>query len=124
MRRGSTPMPRFPLIQESDASNEVGQVYRDIQRKMEFPDVPNFIRTQGASPSVLAGTWGLVEHVLLEGCLPRSTKELIFLAVAADRECEYCKEAHTACCRMLGIEESNIIIFLITLNIQLMILIG
>ena len=70
-------MPRFPLIQEADAPDEVGQIYHGFQRKMGFPEVPNFIRTQGASPSMLAGTWGLVEHVLLEGSLPRSTKELI-----------------------------------------------
>ena len=77
-------MSRFPITLESDAPNEVvGQLYRDIQRKMGFPEVPNFIRTQGASRSMLAGTWGLVEHVLLEGQLPRSTKELIFLAIAA-----------------------------------------
>jgi uncharacterized peroxidase-related enzyme len=101
-------MPRFPLTQDSDAPKEVRKFYRDFLRKMELPDVPNFIRTQGASPSMLAGTWGLMEHVLLEGCLPRPTKELIFLAVAADRECNYCKEAHAACCRMLGVDDSTI----------------
>ena len=101
-------MPRFSLTQESDAPSEVGQIYRDFQRKMGLPDVPNFIGTLGASPSVLAATWGLMENVLLEGHLPRSTKELIFLAVAADRECSYCKEAHTACCRMLGVQDGTI----------------
>ena len=101
-------MPRFRPTHESDAPQEVGQVYREFRRKMGFPEVPNFISTQGASPSMLAGTWGLVEHVLLEGHLPRSTKELIFLAIAADRECEYCKEAHAACCRMLGVDDDTI----------------
>lgn len=101
-------MPRFPLIHETDAPNEVGEIYREFQQKMRYPDVPSFIRTQGASPSMLAGTWGLVEHVLLEGSLPRSTKELIFVAIAVNRECNYCKEAHAACCRVLGVEDSTI----------------
>lgn len=101
-------MPRFPLTQEADAPRQVRDIYRDFTRKMGFSGVPNFIRTQGASPGMLAGTCSLVEHILLEGRLPRSTKELIFLAVAADRECNYCREAHAACCRMLGIDEVTI----------------
>ena len=101
-------MARFPLASESDASREVRDVYHDAQNKLGLPDVPNFFRTQGNSPAMLAGTWGLIEHLLLEGKLPRPIKELIFLAVAAERECSYCKEAHAACCRMLGIDDSTI----------------
>ncbi|GAA5504761.1 peroxidase-related enzyme [Novipirellula caenicola] len=101
-------MKRFPLNQEADVSNEVEQIYRDFQRGMGFPEVPNFIRVQGASPCMLAGTWGLVKNVLLEGRLPRSTKELIFVAIAVDRECHYCRDAHTACCRILGVEDATI----------------
>lgn len=101
-------MPRFPPLQDSDAPAEVEQIFRDFRCKMGFPEVPDFIRTQGSSPSMLAGTWGLLQHVLLEGRIPRSTKELIHLAVAVDRECNYCREATVACCRMLGIEESTI----------------
>ena len=101
-------MPRFPSVDEPDAPEEVGQLYREFQQKMGFPDVPDFIRTQGAAPAMLAGTCGLLEHVLLEGTLPRSTKELIHLAVAVDRECDYCREATVACCRLLGIDDSTI----------------
>ena len=101
-------MPRFPVAPESEVSQEVEHLYHDFQTKMGLPCIPNFIGTQGASQAVVSGTWGLIEHVLLEGSLPRSTKELIFLAVASDRECSYCKEAHAACCRMLGVEDSTI----------------
>jgi uncharacterized peroxidase-related enzyme len=101
-------MSRFPLTAEGDASSEVRQIYRDFEHRMGFPGVPDFIRTQGGSLSVLSGTWGLVEHVLLEGNLPRATKELIFVAVAVDRECKYCRDAHAACCRMLGVDDKTI----------------
>ncbi|QDV42819.1 Carboxymuconolactone decarboxylase family protein [Stieleria neptunia] len=101
-------MPRFPLIHETEAPDEVTEIYRDFRREMRFPDVPNFIRTQGASHSMLAGTWGLLKHVLLEGRLPRPTKELIFVAISVKRECRYCAEAHAACCRVLGVEDSTI----------------
>nr|WP_161501144.1 carboxymuconolactone decarboxylase family protein [Rhodopirellula sp. SM50] len=101
-------MPRFPLIHETDAPDEVTEIYRDFQREMRFPGVPNFVRMLGASHSMLAGTWGLLKHVLLQGRLPRSTKELIFVAIAVKRECEYCKEAHAACCRILGVDDNTI----------------
>ncbi|WP_040764668.1 carboxymuconolactone decarboxylase family protein [Novipirellula maiorica] len=101
-------MQRFPLRQEADVSNEVGQIYRDFQLGLGFPELPNFVRVQGASPRMLAGTWGLIKNILLDGSLPRSTKELIFVAIAVDRECHYCRDAHTACCRILGVEDSTI----------------
>ncbi|TWU21669.1 Carboxymuconolactone decarboxylase family protein [Novipirellula galeiformis] len=101
-------MQRFPLRQEADAPQEVGQVYRDFQHGMGFPEVPNFIRVQGTSPGMLASTWALAKHILLEGSLPRSIKELIFVAIAVERQCKYCKDAHTACCRILGVEDSTI----------------
>ncbi len=101
-------MPRFPLIQETEAPDEVREIYREFRRTMQFPDVPNFISTQGASHSMLAGTWGLLKHVLLEGSLPRSTKELIFVAISVKRECRYCMEAHAACCRVLGVDDGTI----------------
>ena len=101
-------MPRFSPIEQFEAPQEVASLYRDFQHKMDLPEVPNFIRTQGASSSTLAATCALVEHVLLEGRLPRSIKELIFVAIAVDRQCSYCQEAHAACCRMLGIDHDTI----------------
>ncbi|MCM2374166.1 carboxymuconolactone decarboxylase family protein [Aporhodopirellula aestuarii] len=101
-------MQRFPLIEEADAPPEVRQTFRDFQVGMGFPEVPNFIRIQGTSPGMVTGTWELAKNILLRGKLPRSTKELIFVAIAVDRECGYCRDAHTACCQMLGVE-NNII---------------
>lgn len=101
-------MPRFSQVTEAVAPPEVLKVYRDFKAKMGFPDVPSFIATLGGSPPTLAGTCCLFEHMLMGGALPRATKELIFLAVAADRECTYCREAHAACCRMLGVDDATI----------------
>lgn len=98
----------FPPIEESDASDEVVRIYHEYQRTFGFPEVPNFIRMQGGSPSVLAGTWGLVQNVLGRGRLPRTVKELIWVAIAVDRECVYCEHAHIACCRILGVDERTI----------------
>ena len=101
-------MSRFPLTEESSAPEDVKDTFHDFRVKMGLPGTPNFLRAQASAPSVLAGTCELLEHVLLEGRLSRGTKELIYLAVAVDRECSYCTAAHTACCRMLGIDDETI----------------
>jgi uncharacterized peroxidase-related enzyme len=70
---------------------------------MAFRAPPNFIKTQGHSPTVARGTWEAVCNVLVLGVIPRWTKEIIFVAISKDRGCLYCTAAHLACCRMLGV---------------------
>jgi len=101
-------MPRTPLVSPQDASPEVGAIYADFASKMGFPGPPNFLQAQGISPTVVKGTWGLIENVLVNGLLPRSTKEMILVAISIQRNCGYCRAAHLACCRMLGVDEETI----------------
>ncbi len=95
---------RIPALEPEDASPEVRAVYADFQRRMGFPAAPNFIKAQGHSLAVSAGTWGLVSNVLVGGALPRTLKEMLFVAISHDRQCRYCEAAHIACCRMLGVD--------------------
>src|SRR6185436_7521009 len=101
-------MPRIPLRQPSDAPSESRAVYEEFHRRMEFPAPPNFIMTQGHSPTVARGTWELVLNVLVTGELPRWTKEIMFVAISNDRNCHYCSAAHIACCRMLGVNPETL----------------
>jgi uncharacterized peroxidase-related enzyme len=95
-----------PLLEVESAPTEVVDVYHDFQRRMGFPAAPNFIKTQGHSLASTRGTWGLVQNVLVGGLLPRTLKEMMFVAISQARQCRYCEAAHLACCRMLGIEPS------------------
>src|SRR5690349_4034378 len=70
---------------------------------MAFPSAPNFIMTQGHSPTVARGTWEVVRNVLVVGEIPRWIKEMMFVAISQERGCLYCTAAHVACCRMLGV---------------------
>jgi uncharacterized peroxidase-related enzyme len=97
-------MPHIPTLEETAAPAEVVDVYHDFQRRMGFPAAPNFIKTQGHSLASARGTWGLVQNVLVGGVLPRSLKEMMFVAISTARGCRYCEAAHLACCRMLGVE--------------------
>lgn len=101
-------MVNVSTLEPALAPREVVDVYNDFTRKMGFPAAPNFIKAQGHSLAAARGTWGLVQNVLVGGLLPRTLKEMMFVAISQARGCRYCEAAHLACCRMLGIE-SNVL---------------
>ena len=97
-------MPHIPLCSSAEASQEVLAVYEEFHTQMQFPSAPNFIMTQGHSPTVARATWDLVRGVLVSGELPRWIKEMMFVAISHERACGYCEAAHIACCRMLKVD--------------------
>ena len=101
-------MPNIETIEPHDASDEMRELYMDFQRRMGFPAAPNFIKIHGHSLAAASGTWGLVQNVLVGGSLPRTLKEMLFVAVSSDRQCRYCEAAHLACCRMLGVDNDSL----------------
>jgi uncharacterized peroxidase-related enzyme len=96
-------MPHIPILKPTEAPKAVQAVYEEFHLRMSFPSAPNFITTQGHSPTVARGTWEAVRNVLVMGEIPRWTKEMMFVAISRDRGCRYCTAAHIACCRMLGV---------------------
>ena len=97
-------MAHLPIVLPTNAPKESQAVYEEFYKRMSFPSPPNFIMTQGHSPTVARGTWELVRNVLVSGEISRWTKEMMFVAISKDRECRYCTAAHIACCRMLGVD--------------------
>jgi uncharacterized peroxidase-related enzyme len=97
-------VPNIETLELAAAPQDVVEVYLDFQRRMGFPAPPNFIKAQGHSLAVAKGTWGLVQNVLVGGILPRTLKEMMFVAISRARKCRYCEAAHFACCRMFGVD--------------------
>lgn len=100
-------MAKLPTLAPADAPPDVQRLYLDFQRKMGFPAAPNFIKAQGHSLAVVRATLNVVEQVLVAGSLPRTLKEMMFVAISRDRNCRYCEAAHLACCRMLGVDAAT-----------------
>lgn len=98
----------LPLPDSEQASKEVQDIFAAFQRQMGFPMVPNFMKVQGRSAAAAAGTWSILQHVLLGGELPRPLKEMLIAAISHDRACLYCEAAHLACCRMLGVDAATL----------------
>lgn len=95
-------IPHIPPLPPEHAPREVCSAYEEFHRRMALPASPNFILTQGHSVAAIRGTCGLVHHILVDGEIPRWTKEMIFVAISRERNCQYCEAVHLACCRMLG----------------------
>ncbi len=88
---------------------EVQQVYDDIMSVMGLSSVPNIFRAMGHNANVLQAKWNCYKAVMLEGTLPRLTKELIAIAVSAVGGCEYCTSANSAVSRQLGLTEPGLV---------------
>jgi alkylhydroperoxidase family enzyme len=56
--------------------------------RRELGGVPSVLRAVAAAPRALAGVWALVEGVLVEGRVPRTTKCLVALAAVASSGAE------------------------------------
>lgn len=101
-------MCKLPIIRVEDASGEVVEIYKDIKRGLQIPFIPNFFRAQAASPEVLSTSWHAVKSILVNGKhVPRTIKEMIFVAISDARKCHYCEAAHLAFCKVLGVDDET-----------------
>lgn len=98
-----TALSHISLCLPPAATQQAVAVYQEFYISMGFSEAPNFILTQGHAPNIARGTLEAVRNVLVEGCIARWIKELMFVAISVDRNCMYCSAAHLACCRMLRV---------------------
>lgn len=97
-----------PLIEIEDASPEVRAVYDDIMQTRGMDWINNFWKVLAHDPKLLKRTWESVREVMAPGALDPMTKELIYIAVSATNNCEYCTFSHTAAARAKGMSEAQL----------------
>ena len=93
------------MIEYTDASPEVRQVYDDIMTTRKVDRVNNFWKALAHNPAVLQRTWERVKTLTAPGALDALTKELIYVAVSATNQCPYCVASHSASARNKGMTE-------------------
>jgi uncharacterized peroxidase-related enzyme len=96
-------MPAFPIIDEVTAQGDVARVFADFRRTKGTAFVPNFFKTLANAPAAMEGTWNVYRDVGNRGLLPTALKEMLFVAISAARNCQYCTTAHLAFCTLLGV---------------------
>ncbi|MGH9070455.1 MAG: carboxymuconolactone decarboxylase family protein [Acidimicrobiales bacterium] len=102
-------MALVTLIDESEATGLVKEVYEDIMRSRNLARVPNYWKALAHRPEYLAATWHKLETVMSEGNLDRRTKEIIAVAVSATNNCSYCLSSHTDALRSMGFTDADLL---------------
>jgi AhpD family alkylhydroperoxidase len=93
------------MIEYSQASPEVREVYDDIMVTRKTDSVNNFWKALARDPSTLRRTWTSIKEIMAPGALDPLTKELIYLAVSATNQCPYCMASHSASARKKGMTD-------------------
>src|SRR5688572_13762130 len=99
-------MATLGFVEYAAASAEVRTVYDDIMVTRQTDYVNNFWKALAHDPVTLKRTWESVKQVMTPGALDALTKELIYLAVSASNQCNYCIASHTAAARRAGMTDA------------------
>lgn len=98
---------RTEIVQESEATGEVAQLYEDL-RELFSGFVPDVFKLVSTRPDMLAVFVGGYQSMFAGGHLPRDVKEMIATTVARVASCQYCTSAHDTLLRLLGTEEPQV----------------
>ena len=99
-------MPSVKPIEYADASPEVRAVYDDIMATRKIDWINNFWKVLAHHPASLKRTWQSLKEVMAPGALDPLFKEMIYVAVSASNNCEYCVASHTASARKAGMTDA------------------
>ena len=98
-------MPMLKMVEYGGAAPEVKAVYDDIMATRKTDWVNNFWKALAAHPPTLKRIWAGVKEVMSPGKLDPLTKEMIYVAVSATNNCEYCIHSHIASARAKGMTD-------------------
>ena len=98
-------MPMVKLVEYENAVPEVKAVFDDIMATRKTDWVNNFWKTLASHPPTLRRIWAGVKEVMAPGTLDPLTKEMIYVAVSATNNCEYCIHSHIASARAKGMSD-------------------
>ncbi|MCC7046768.1 MAG: carboxymuconolactone decarboxylase family protein [Alphaproteobacteria bacterium] len=99
-------MPTVKPVSYESAPPAVRAVYDDIKATRKVDWINNFWTTIANHPPTLKRTWESVKEVMAPDALDPLVKEMIYLAISASNNCEYCIRSHTAAARKAGMTEA------------------
>lgn len=91
------------VIEETDASGEVAELFERYRSHFDRPAVPGILKCFATHPVVLRSMMDLAENFLfVDGHLTRKQKEAIATLVSSENQCLYCADSHGYFLRNLG----------------------
>jgi len=99
----------FNILEYDDAQEDVREIYDDIFKHLGNEGLVDYFKVLGKyNKNILSATWNILKDVLIKGELPRSLKELVFVAVSNENDCRYCTNIHSAVCKMIQVDEESL----------------
>jgi len=102
------PMAIIRLMQESEATGRVKELFEEIKATLQIPFVPDVFRALGGKPDQLQAFWMQVKGLYGSGSLDVKTKSLAALAVAAAQRSPYFVKIHAIVLKRLGVTDEEI----------------
>ncbi len=100
-------MAQVKLVNYGEAPAEVKAVFDDIMKTRKSDYINNIWRALAANPPVLKRFWGQMKEIMIKPSrLDPLTKELIYLAVSINNNCDYCINSHTFAARKHGLDDA------------------
>jgi AhpD family alkylhydroperoxidase len=99
-------VPITKLVSDEQAGAAARAVFDDIRASRNTDYVNNIWRALANDPEQLARTWQTVKQVMAPGALDPLTKELIYIAVSAANNCDYCLHTHNTAARGKGMTDA------------------
>ena len=100
-------MAQVKLVNYDEATAEVRAVFDDIMKTRNSDYINNIWRALAVHPPLLKRFWSQMKEVMVKPSkLDPLTKELIYLAVSVNNNCEYCITSHTFAARRHGLDDA------------------
>ena len=96
------------LMEESQATGRVKEIFEEIKSMFGIPFVPQLFLALGTKPEQLEAVWSQIKGLFGSGALDVKTKALAALAVAASQRCPYFVTIHAAALKRLGVMDEEI----------------
>lgn len=95
------------VIEESDATGKVKEVYEDIQKTLGIDFVPNMYKAMANNPDYLDITWKKIQTVMTkQGKLDSKTKDIIALTVSIMSGSDYCIGVYNEAVKHAGLDDA------------------
>ena len=99
------PISKLQLVDEQEATGEIGEIFDEIRRELGSPHVGPAYRIMALSPATLTSGWILYQQFLQRATLPPSLLFMIHYTISSTKNCQYCSTSFKFACRSVGVEE-------------------
>ena len=94
------------VVEESEATGEVKEVYEDIKKTLGIDFIPNMYKAMANKPEYLKTTWEKVQTIMTsQGKLDSKTKDIIALTVSIMSGCDYCIGVYNQTVKHAGLDD-------------------